>query len=62
MSDVHSDTARYARQLVLPEIGPRGQQRLGAASVLVVGAGGLGSPDALYLAADGVGRIGLLDH
>jgi sulfur-carrier protein adenylyltransferase/sulfurtransferase len=52
---------RYARQLVLPEVGPEGQQRLLDARVLVVGAGGLGSPVALYLAASGVGTIGIVD-
>ncbi|HJP71936.1 MAG TPA: molybdopterin-synthase adenylyltransferase MoeB [Candidatus Limnocylindria bacterium] len=52
---------RYARQLVLPEIGPGGQRRLLDARVLVVGAGGLGSPVALYLAASGVGTIGIVD-
>jgi len=53
--------ARYARHLALPEIGAAGQARLSAGSVLVVGAGGLGSPAALYLAAAGAGRIGVMD-
>nr|NIW36280.1 molybdenum cofactor biosynthesis protein MoeB [Gemmatimonadota bacterium] len=52
---------RYARHLVLPEVGLEGQQRLKAGRVLCVGAGGLGSPLALYLAAAGVGTIGLVD-
>jgi len=52
---------RYARQMILPEVGPEGQARLKAASVLVVGAGGLGSPLLLYLAAAGVGRIGIVE-
>ncbi|MFQ5745642.1 MAG: molybdopterin-synthase adenylyltransferase MoeB [Gemmatimonadota bacterium] len=52
---------RYARQIILPEVGTEGQARLKAASVLLVGAGGLGSPLALYLAAAGVGRIGIVD-
>ena len=52
---------RYARQLLLPEVGVEGQARLMAAKVLVVGAGGLGSPAALYLAAAGIGTIGLVD-
>lgn len=57
----HDFHDRYARHLRLPEIGSRGQRRLEAASMLVVGAGGLGSPVAFYLAAAGVGRIRIVD-
>jgi sulfur-carrier protein adenylyltransferase/sulfurtransferase len=53
--------ARYSRHLILPEVGLEGQKRLKAASVLCVGTGGLGSPLLLYLAAAGVGRIGIVD-
>lgn len=53
---------RYIRQLSLPEIGERGQELLKASKVLIIGAGGLGSPVALYLAAAGVGTLGILDH
>ncbi len=52
---------RYARQLLIPEVGEKGQRRLLEANVLIVGAGGLGSPAGLYLAAAGVGTIGLVD-
>lgn len=56
-----AEQLRYARHLSLPEIGPDGQRKLRQASVLVIGAGGLGTPALLYLAAAGVGRLGVID-
>lgn len=56
-----TELVRYARHLTLPEVGIEGQQRLASARILLVGAGGLGSPAALYLAAAGVGTIGIVD-
>ncbi len=55
------EVLRYSRHLTLPDVGVEGQQRLKAARVLCIGAGGLGSPAAMYLAAAGVGTIGLVD-
>jgi sulfur-carrier protein adenylyltransferase/sulfurtransferase len=56
-----SELSRYSRQLILPEVNADGQRRIKAARVLCIGAGGLGSPAALYLAAAGVGTVGLVD-
>ena len=62
MSDLTADErGRYARHLILPDVGIEGQQKLKDASVCVIGAGGLGSPALLYLAAAGIGRIGIVD-
>ena len=58
----HGEILRYSRHLLIPEVGLEGQKKLKAASVLVIGTGGLGSPVSLYLAAAGVGRIGLVDY
>src|SRR5215475_5727389 len=55
------ETKRYSRHLIMPEVGVEGQKRLKASSILLIGAGGLGSPLGLYLAAAGVGRLGLVD-
>jgi adenylyltransferase/sulfurtransferase len=57
----HDEILRYSRHLLLPEVGVEGQKRLKSSSALIVGTGGLGSPAAMYLAAAGVGRIGLVD-
>lgn len=57
-----AEVERYSRQLVLPGIGRRGQQRLKNSSVMIVGAGGLGIPASVYLVAAGVGRIGIVDN
>jgi sulfur-carrier protein adenylyltransferase/sulfurtransferase len=57
-----NEILRYSRHLLIPEVGLAGQKKLKAASILVIGTGGLGSPVALYLAAAGVGRIGLVDY
>jgi adenylyltransferase/sulfurtransferase len=62
MSLSEAEIERYARHIVLPEMGGPGQNKLKASSVLVIGAGGLGAPLLLYLAAAGVGRIGIVDH
>lgn len=58
----HSEILRYSRHLLIPEVGLEGQRKLKGSAVLVIGTGGLGSPVALYLAAAGVGRIGLVDY
>src|SRR5499426_331757 len=57
----NDEVKRYSRHLIMPEVGMDGQRRLKAGSVLCIGAGGLGSPAAMYLAAAGVGRIGIVD-
>src|SRR6267142_286155 len=58
----NDDVRRYSRHLIMPEVGVDGQRKLKAAKVLCIGAGGLGSPVAMYLAAAGVGTIGLVDY
>ncbi len=57
----HNDLTRYSRQIILPDLGEEGQKRLRASSALILGAGGLGSPAAFYLASAGVGRLVLID-
>ena len=62
MTSLNQDEiSRYSRHLILPEVGPKGQEKLKSSSVLCIGAGGLGCPLLLYLAAAGVGRIGIVD-
>lgn len=58
----NEEVQRYSRHLIMPEVGMEGQRKLKAASILLIGAGGLGSPLAMYLAAAGVGRLGLVDY
>lgn len=58
----NDEVKRYSRHVIMPEVGMEGQRRLKASSILLIGAGGLGSPLALYLAAAGIGRIGLVDY
>ena len=58
----HEEVQRYSRHLIMSEVGMAGQKKLKAASILLVGAGGLGSPVAMYLAAAGIGRLGLVDY
>ncbi len=58
----NDEIRRYSRHLIMPEVGIEGQKKLKAASILLIGTGGLGSPLALYLAAAGIGRIGLVDY
>ncbi len=53
---------RYSRHLLIPEVGLEGQRKLKDSSALIIGTGGLGSPVSLYLAAAGIGRIGLVDY
>jgi sulfur-carrier protein adenylyltransferase/sulfurtransferase len=57
----NDEIARYSRHLIMPEVGMEGQRRLKSASVLMIGTGGLGAPTGMYLAAVGVGRLGILD-
>lgn len=58
----HDEVQRYSRHLILPDVGMVGQEKLKQASALIVGAGGLGSPVAMYLAAAGIGRLGIVDY
>ncbi|MDX1993134.1 MAG: molybdopterin-synthase adenylyltransferase MoeB [bacterium] len=63
MADLsHDEIKRYSRHIIMPEVNIEGQRKLKAASILLIGTGGLGSPTALYLAAAGIGRLGLVDY
>ncbi|MGA0377484.1 MAG: HesA/MoeB/ThiF family protein, partial [bacterium] len=57
-----TEVKRYSRHLSLSEVGPEGQQKLKKSKILIVGAGGLGCPVGLYLAAAGIGQLGIIDH
>src|ERR671924_2408527 len=61
MEFTEDQITRYSRHILLPEVGGKGQKKIAQAKVLIVGAGGLGSPAAFYLAAAGVGTIGIID-
>ena len=61
MSLTKNQIGRYSRHLIMPEVGVNGQEKLAEAKVLCIGAGGLGSPLALYLASAGVGTLGIVD-
>ena len=61
MNFTEEEIQRYSRQIILPEIGGKGQKKIGNARLFLVGAGGLGSPAALYLVAGGLGKLGLID-
>lgn len=61
LSFTHEEISRYSRHLIMPEVGMEGQKKLKNASILAVGAGGLGAPLTMYLAAAGIGRLGLVD-
>ena len=61
MNFTDEQITRYSRHILLPEVGGKGQKKIAQAKILIVGAGGLGSPAAFYLAAAGVGTLGLID-
>src|SRR5688572_24258449 len=61
MQLTNEEVRRYSRHLILPEVGMAGQKKICSASVLCIGAGGLGSPIAMYLAAAGIGKVGIVD-